>query len=170
MYLRITLVSLIVSSILTGIGLISFNILSISDFITAYDGLFTSDNMVGSDINIIPALIVTLPALYILSDTCLYNKSLIYITFISLAAIFCNLGFAYPNLRRLFFYFQPLAYIYVVQYLDLNLYAAGGKRFNASMVRYAVIAFGVYMILKSYIFNPNQLLLSSTYTFNQFFI
>lgn len=169
MYLRITLVSLIVISILIGIGLVSFNFLSIFDFITAYESRFTSANTVASNMNIIPALIVTLPALYILFDSRLYNKNIIFITFISMTAIFANFGFAYPNLRRMYWYFEPLAYIYLVQYLDLNLYAAGDKRFYASMVRYAVIAFGVYMILKSYIFNPNQLLMSTTYTFNQFF-
>lgn len=168
--LRTTLIGLIFISILIGIKLISFNLLSYFDFITAYESRFTDMNTVHSNMNMIPALIVTVPALYILFDNRLYYKNLIYVVIISFAAIFADIGFAYPNIRRMYWYFEPLAYIYLVQYLDLNLYAVGSKRSNASMVRCAVIAFGVYMILKSYIFNPNQLLMSATYDWNQFFI
>lgn len=167
--LRAALIILIFTAILTGAGLIPINILSFFDFISAYGSRFTSANTVGSNMNIIPALIVTLPALYILFDSRLFNKNIVFITFISMAAIFADMGFAYPNLRRMYWYFEPLAYIYLVQYLDLKLYALGGKRSNALMVRYAVIAFGVYMISKSYIFNPDQLLMSVTYDWNQFF-
>lgn len=167
--LRAALIILIFIAILTGAGLISFDILSVFDFVTAYESRFTSANTVASNMNIIPALIVTLPALYILFDSRLYNKNIIFITFISMAAIFADFGFAYPNLRRMYWYFEPLAYIYLVQYLDLKLYAVGKSRSNVLILRYAVVTFGLYMMLKSYIFNPNQLLMSTTYTFNQFF-
>ena len=168
--LRVMLIVLIFISILVGLGLISFNILNLFDFITAYDARFTNVNTVASNMNIIPALIVTLPALYILFNTHLYDKYIIYIVFISMAAIFADLGFAYPNLRRMYFYFEPLAYIYLVQYLDLNLYTTSDNRSVAYGVKCIVIAIGVYLMLRNYVFNPNQLLMSETYSFNQFFM
>lgn len=167
--MRAVLIFLLFTAILTGAGLISFNILSVFDFITAYEDRFTSANTVASNMNIVPALIVTLPALYILFDSRLYNKNIVFITFISMAAIFADFGFAYPNLRRMYWYFEPLAYIYLVQYLDLKLYAVGKSRSNVLILRYAVVTFGLYMMLKSYIFNPNQLLMSTTYDWSGFF-
>lgn len=166
---RVTLIFLIFISILIGVKLISFNILSFFDFITAYESRFITTNTVGSDMSIIPALMVTLPALFILFDKQLFNKSLIFIAFISMAAIFADLGFAYPNLRRMYWYFEPIAYIYLVQYLDFNMYAVGRDRSIVFVVKYAVIAFGIYMVLKNYIFNPNQLLMSITYDISQLF-
>ena len=167
--LRTTLIGLIFISILIGIKLISFNFLSYFDFITAYESRFTDMNTVHSNMNMIPALIVTVPALYILFDNRLYYKNLIYVVIISFAAIFADIGFAYPNLRRMYWYFEPLAYIYLVQYLDLKLYAVGKSRNNVLILRYAVVTFGLYMMLKSYIFNPNQLLMSTTYDWSGFF-
>lgn len=167
--LRYTLIGLISISILIGAGLISFNILGLFDFVSAYEGRFVRTNDVGSDMSIFTASRVTIPALFILFNKRLFNRSSIFIVFISMAAIFANVGFEYPNLRRMYWYFDPLAYIYLVQYLNLNMYAVDSNRSIVSGVKYTVIAFGVYMMLKNYIFNPNQLLMSTTYQFNQFF-
>ena len=167
--LRNILIGLIFSSILIGLGVVSFDVLRYFDFITAYESRFTNVNTVASNMNIIPALIVTVPALYILFNNRLYNNNLISIVIISFAAIFADISFEYPNLRRMYWYFEPLAYIYLVQYLDSKIYVTDSQRSNAFFVKYAVIAFGAYMVLKSYIFNPNQMLMSSTYNWSQLF-
>ena len=167
--LRVVLLGLVFVSILIRIGLISSSFLNYFGFITAYEGRFTTLDMVSSNINNIPALMVTLPAIYILLKSNLYNKNIIYIVFISTAAIFVNMGFAYPNLRRMYWYFEPIAYVYLLQYLDLDKFSVPSQRSGVAVIKYVVIAMGVFFMLRNYIFNPNQLLLSTTYDWGLFF-
>lgn len=143
-------------SLLVAFGIINLDFLFFLDLsggLSRYQNYIIDDeNRMGTSFSASTAIIRTGVAVYILAFR--YWENIQYAIIIVFSAIIVNISLSLPNASRLFAFFSPLFYMYMVQYICIPPTSSRYIKTTAIPYKWITICLFLYIILATYLLNP----------------